>query len=120
MKLVKHNLKEVEIEILVVDLADKDLDAKVKAFEPDVIIAEDAIENIVVIDKALSSLCAIGLYKPSLDDINAFDLKDKVIPKIIYLDDDYYKYVFDGYGKVVDQEVDYFEQAIDLVYNVVG
>lgn len=120
MKLVKHDLKEVAIEILVVDLADKDLDVKVKTFEPEVIIAEDSIENVVVIDKALLSLSAIGLYKPSLDDINAFDLKGKVIPKIIYLDDDHYKYVFEEYGKVVDNEVDYFENAIALVYNVVG
>ena len=120
MKLVKHDLKEVAIEILLISLSDKDFDAKVKAFEPDVIIAEESIENVIVIDKALSCLRAFGLYKPSLDDINAFDLKGKIIPKVIYLDNDHYKYVFEEYGKVVDNEVDYFDSAVDLVYNVVG
>lgn len=91
---------------------------QVKAFDPDVIMAETEYENSLVLSIAVQHWLGYGLVYPKLDQLGISQLQQRY-PKIILLDENSpEREVFAQYGQVVFDWDEYQNEVQNLVYHV--
>ena len=90
---------------------------QVKAFDPDVIMAETEHENSQVLALAVQYWLGYGLVYPKLDQLDISQLQQRY-PKIILLDENSpERDVFTQYGQVVSEWDEYQAEVKKLVYH---
>lgn len=94
-----------------------DYQHQIKAFDPDVIVAETEYENSLVLSIAVQHWLGYGLVYPKLDQLDISQLQQRY-PKIILLDENSPEHdAFIQYGHVVFDWEEYQVETQKLVYH---
>lgn len=94
-----------------------ELNAKIQAFEPDVIFSLSDDENETVLDLALKHCCNMGFFKPhkaQLDETKLDKSRREQLAKIIFLDQHHADLNhFEQYGRIIHK--DYISECENLL-----